>query len=169
MKRVWIFMILIACPLMTLAQGNGSGSSAIGQGSKPRSSGSPPYEPAVPPPSTTVYGGGDWGYGGDAQTLPGAALLGMSQVISSAGQYNLATSAAAVNMTEVESNEMRNLIQGVQTFWEIRNLGRMERENERGPRPTAEELARRVRAGVPKTSAHLESGCAFRCSRPRSC
>jgi len=74
----------------------------------------------------------------------------MSQVISSAGQYNLATSAAAVNMTEAESNEMRNLIQGVQTFWEIRNLDRMEREYERGPRPTAEELARRARAGVPR-------------------
>ena len=73
----------------------------------------------------------------------------MSQVISSAGQYNLASSAAAVNMTQAESNDMQNLIQGVQTFWEMRNLGRMERERERGPRPTPEELARRARAGRP--------------------
>ena len=138
MKRIWLFMILIVCPVTT-----------FGQGSKPGSSGSPPYQPAVPPPSTTVYGGGDWGYGGDVQTAPGAALQGMSQVISSAGQYNLVTSAAAVNMTQAESNEMQNLIQGVQTFWDMRNHGRMEREKERGLRPAPEELARRARAGAP--------------------
>ena len=149
MKRIWIFMILIACPVMALGQGNGSGSPTLGQGSKPGLSGSPPYQPAVPSASTTVYGGGVWGYGGDAQTAPGAALQGMSQVISSAGQYNLATSAAAVNMTQAESNEMQNLIQGVQTFWDMRDFGRVEREKERGPRPTPEELARRARAGTP--------------------
>jgi len=149
-KRIWIFMILIACPVTTFGQGNGSGSSMLGQGSRPGSSDSPPYQPAVPSPSTTVNGGGDWGYGGDAQTAAGAALQGMSHVISSAGQYNLATSAAAVNMTQAESNEMQNLIQGVQAFWAMRNLGRMEREKERGPRPAPEELARRARAGAPR-------------------
>ena len=43
MKRIWIFMILIACPVMTLGQSSGVGPS-----------GSPPYQPAVPAPSTTV-------------------------------------------------------------------------------------------------------------------
>jgi hypothetical protein len=148
MKRIWILMILIECPIVTLGQGNESGSSTFGQGSKPGSSGSPPYQPAVPPPSTTVYGGGDWGYGGDVQSAPGAALQGMSQVISSAGQYNLATSAAAVNMIQAESKEMKNLIQGVQAFWEMRNFGHMQRATERGPRPVQEELARRARAGA---------------------
>ncbi len=133
MKRIWIFMILIACPVMTLGQG-GSGS----------------YQPAVPAPSTTVYGGGGgYGYGG-AQTAQGAALQGMSQVISAAGQYNLATSAAAINMTEAQSNQLRNNVQGVETFWQMRNIGRAEREKERGPRPTPEELARRARAGAPR-------------------
>ena len=139
MKRTWIFTVVIAWPAMTLGQGGGSGPS-----------GSPPYQPAVPPPSTTVYGGGyGYGYGG-GQTAQGAALQGMSQVISAAGQYNLATSAAAINMTEAQSNEQRNRVQGVQTFWQMRDIGRAEREQERGPRPTPEELARRARAGAPR-------------------
>jgi hypothetical protein len=74
----------------------------------------------------------------------------MSQVISSAGQYNLATSAAAINMTEAESNQMRNNVQGVQTFWAMRNTGAAERAKERGPVATPEELARRARAGAPR-------------------
>jgi hypothetical protein len=121
----------------------------LGQISESGSSGGPPYQPAVPPPSTPVYGGGGYGYGG-GQTAQGAALQGMSQVISAAGQYNLDTSAAAVNMTEAQRNELRNQVQGVQTFWQMRDIGRAEREQERGPRPTPEELARRARAGAPR-------------------
>ena len=144
MKRTWIFIFLIACPAMTL-----------GQSSKSGSSGGPPYQPAVPPPSTPVYGGGGYGYGcgygyGGGQTAQGAALQGMSQVISAAGQYNLDTSAAAINMTEAQSNQLRDNVQGVQTFWQMRDIGRAEREQERGPRPTPEELARRARAGAPR-------------------
>ncbi len=134
MKRIWIFsiMILIAGPVMTLGQGGGS------------------YQPAVPPPSTTVYGGGGgWGYGG-AQTPEGAALQGMSQVISAQGQYNLATSAAAVNLTQAESNQLKNNVQGVQTFWQMRDIGAAERAKERGPRLTPEQLARMARDGAPQ-------------------
>ena len=90
-----------------------------------------------------------YGYGSGGQTAQGAALQGMSQVISAAGQYNLATSAAAINMTQAESNQLRNDVQGVQTFWQMRDIGRAERDKERGPRPTAEELARMARAAAP--------------------
>jgi len=130
-KRIGIFFILIACPAMALGDG-----------------GRPPYRPVVAAPSATVYGGG--GYGGGGQTAQGAALQGMSQVISSAGQYNLDTSAAAVNWTQAQSNEMQNRVQGVQSYWEMRNIGAAEREKLRGPRPTPEELARRARAGAPR-------------------
>ena len=139
MKRIWIFMILIACPVMTLGQGSGS----LPPGSRP-------YQPAIPAPSTTVYGGGGYGYGGGGQTAQGAALQGMSQVISSAGQYNLATSAAAVNMTQAESNQLKNNVQGVQTFWQMRDIGAAERAKERGPRLTPEQLARIARDGAPR-------------------
>ena len=133
MKRIGIFFILVACPAMALGDG-----------------GRPPYRPVVAAPSTTVYGGGGYGYGGGGQTAQGAALQGMSQVISSAGQYNLDTSAAAINWTQAQSNEMQNRVQGVQTYWDMRNIGAAEREKLRGPRPTPEELARRARAGAPR-------------------
>jgi hypothetical protein len=74
----------------------------------------------------------------------------MSQVISAAGQAHLNNSAAAINWTQAQSNEMRNEVQGVQTFWAMRNIGAAEREKERGPRPTPEELARRAKAGAPR-------------------
>ena len=74
----------------------------------------------------------------------------MSQVISAAGQYNLNTSAAAVNYTEAESNALRNDVQGVETFWQMRNIGRAEREKERGPRLTPEQLARMAHDGAPR-------------------
>jgi hypothetical protein len=146
MKRIWVFTILVACPVMTLGQSSGPESS----GSPPNQPAVSPNQPAVAPPATTVYGGGGYGYGYGAQTAQGAALQGMSQVLSAAGQYNLDTSAAAVNMTEAQRNEMRNQLQSVQTFWQMRDIGRAERETERGPRPTPEELARRARAGAPR-------------------
>ncbi len=146
MKPIWIFMIVIACPVTTLGQGNGSGSP--NQGSPPSQPASPPYQPAVSPASTPVYGAG-WGYGA-GQTPAGAALQGLSQVISSAGQYNLDSSAAAVNLSQAEYNEMRNASEAVLGFWAMRDFGRMEREKERGPRATPEELARRAHDGAPR-------------------
>jgi hypothetical protein len=74
----------------------------------------------------------------------------MSQVISAAGQYNLNTSAAAINMTEADSNAMRNQVQAVNTFWEMRNIGKAQRAAERGPALTPEQLARMARSGVPR-------------------
>jgi hypothetical protein len=85
------------------------------------------------------------------QSAPGAALQGMSQVINSAGQYNLATSLAAVNITSAQSNELRNQVQAVQAFWAKRNIGAAERQRERGPRPSPEEFARMARAAAPRT------------------
>jgi hypothetical protein len=147
MKRFGIIMILLACPLMTLGQAPQPGGSHGNTQTNPTN---PPYNPAVPAASAPVYAGGGYGYGyGGGQTAQGAALQGMSQVISAAGEYNLATSAAAVNMTQADSNQLRNDVQGVQTFWQMRDIGAAERAQERGPRPTTEEFARRARAGLP--------------------
>ena len=77
-------------------------------------------------------------------------MQGLSQVISAQGQAHLANSAAAINWTQAQSNEMRNNVQGVQTFWAMRDIGAAERAKERGPKPTPEELARRARAGAPR-------------------
>ncbi len=142
MKPSWIFMILIACPAMSFGQ-----SSTMGSYGNLRS------QTAVGHSATSAGGGGlgyDSGWGGTAQTAEGAALQGASQVIGAAGQYNQATSAAAVNMTQAQSGDLRNQVQAVRTFWEMRDLGRAEREKERGPRPTPEELVRRARAAAPR-------------------
>ena len=144
MKRFWIFMILIACPATMLGQGSGSGWS-----------GSSSHHSATSMPNTRYGGGGWWGgwdsgWGGSEQTAEGAALQGTAQVLSAAGQYNQATSAAAINLTEAQSNAMRNQVQGVQTFYQMRELGGAEREKERGMHPTPEELARRAHAAAPR-------------------
>lgn len=94
------------------------------------------------------YGGG-WG-GGGASTVAGSAMQGMASVISAQGDYNLATSAAAVNMTQAQSNYIRNRQQWTNTYFEMRQTNAAARAQERGPRPTQEQLARIAREGVPQ-------------------
>ena len=136
MKRIAILTILLSGPVLALGQQNG-----VMPGTGPQ------YQPAVPAAPSQVYNGG-YGYGGGA-TPQSAALQGMSQVISAAGEAHLANSAAAINWTQAQSNYMRNRVQGTSTFWEMRNMGREERAKERGPAPTPEELARRAAPAPP--------------------
>jgi hypothetical protein len=147
MKRFAVIAILLAGPVLAMGQTHdippGTPTNQVMPGTGPGAG------PIAPPPATQVYNGGyGWG-GGGGQTPQGAALQGMSQVISAAGQAHLANSAAAINWTQAQSNEMRNEVQGAQTFWAMRDIGREERAKERGPSPTPEELARRARAGAP--------------------
>jgi hypothetical protein len=108
------------------------------------------YQPAVPPPSNvTAYGGG-WGYQTGASTAAGSAMSGMASVISAAGDYNLATSAAAVNMTQAERNEIQNRQQATNAYFEMRATNRAARAAEAGPKPTHEQLVRIAREGIPK-------------------
>jgi hypothetical protein len=144
MKRVFFLLIVVACAAAGWAQT----ASPPYQSTVPRT-GAAPYQPAVPPPTTNVYGGGGWYGNSGGGTVAGSALNGMSQVISAAGQYNLATSAAAINMTQAQSNEMQNQVQAVNTFWETRNIGKAQRAADRGPPPTAEQIARMARMGMP--------------------
>jgi hypothetical protein len=139
MKRIAIIAILLVGPVL-----------AMGQNNQVAPANGPNHQVITPPPTTQVYNGGYGGWGGGGQTPEGAALQGLSQVISAHGQANLANSAAAINWTQAESNSLQNQVQGVQTFWAMRDIGREEREKERGPRPTPEELARRARAGAPR-------------------
>ncbi len=143
MKRFAIFAALLAGPVLALGQTG----HPTGQPNAAPPASAARYQIIAPPPSTQVYNGG-YGYGGGGQTPQGAALQGMSQVISAAGQAHLANSAAAINWTQAQSNEMQNEVQGVQTFWAMRDIGKAERAKERGPAPTPEEIARRARAGA---------------------
>jgi hypothetical protein len=109
----------------------------------------PGYQPAVPiAPTVNSYGGG-WG-GSGGTTAAGSAMQVMGSVISAAGNYNLSTSAAAVNMTVAQKNEIENRQQATDAYFSMRATNRAAREAEAGPKPTAEQMVRIARDGVPK-------------------
>ena len=139
MNRTWILVVVAAYPLLAFAQTSSSGSSGTNV----------PYQPAVPPPSTVNAYGGWPGYGG-ASTAAGSALNGMASVISAKGDYNLSTSAAAINMTQAQKQEIENRQQWTNTYFDMRATNRKSREAERSPRPTMEQLVKMAQEGVPK-------------------
>jgi hypothetical protein len=77
-------------------------------------------------------------------------MNGMASVISAKGDYNLSTSAAAVNMTEAQRNEIQNRQQWTNTYFEMQATNKAAREAQAGPHPSAEQLAIIARQGVPK-------------------
>ena len=68
------------------------------------------------------YGGGS-SYGGPAGTAAGAALQGLGDVTTAQGQYNQATSLAAIEAARAQSNALQNQVQAVQTGWEVAKIG----------------------------------------------
>jgi hypothetical protein len=128
---------------------------AWGQQRQSQPTQSQPYQPAVPPPSMGMYGGGGYGgyYGGGGvgSTAAGSSMTGMANVISAKGDYNLSTSAAAVNMTQAQSKEIQNHQQYTNTYFEMRATNKAATEAEEGPKPTAEQLARLAKETAPKT------------------
>jgi hypothetical protein len=108
------------------------------------------YQPAVPAASTFNGYGGFYGgtYGGG--TVAGSAMQGMASVISAQGNYNLATSAAAINMTQAQKNDMENRQQWTNTYFEMRATNRAATAAERGPPPSQEQIARIAAAGMPR-------------------
>ena len=145
MSRKWILAVIVVCPVVALAQ---TGPSRTPRETPP-SGNQQAYRPAVPPPSTNVYAGGEWGYGAPT-TAAGSAMSGMSQVISAAGQYNLATSAAAVNMTQAQRNQIQNDMLATDTYFQMRATNKAARDAEAGPPPNMEQLVRIARDGVPQ-------------------
>lgn len=110
----------------------------------------PPYTPAVPSASVNAYGA--YGYhGGGASTVAGSALRGMADVISAEGDYNLSTSAAAVNMTQAEKQRIQNRSAATNTYFQMRQINRQYREAEAGPTPTMEQLTRIAQSRLPKS------------------
>ncbi|MEN6406826.1 MAG: hypothetical protein ABFC77_10170 [Thermoguttaceae bacterium] len=141
MNRFWTLLILSAFPLVALAQTRPFDPSETG------------YRPVVPSPSTVAAYGGWPGYSMGGGTAAGNSLNGMASVISAAGDYNLATSAAAVNMTQAQRNEIQNRQAWTNTYFEMRATNRAARQAERAPTPTMEQLARMARDGAPKPLA----------------
>lgn len=140
MNRAWVMLAILVCPLVTLAQNSPS--------PRPGATPSRNYQPSVPS-STTVNAYGGWGGNYGASTAAGSAMNGMASAISAAGDYNLATSAAAVNMTQAQHNEIQNRQEWTNTYFEMRATNRAARAAERGPKPTMEQLVRIAHDGAP--------------------
>lgn len=136
MSRYWFLALLGVFPALLLAQ----------QTYPPQQPA--PYQPAVPPPSSiNAYGGY---YDGGANTAAGSAMNGMANVISAQGNYNLSTSAAAINMTQAQRNEIQNAQLDTDTYFQMRATNRAARKAEAGPPPSIELIARMARDGAPK-------------------
>jgi len=139
MKRLVLSVIVLMSVSLALAQRTVTDSTSRN------------YRPAVPSPSVGVYGGGvGYGYGGSGSTVAGSAMTGMANAISAKGNYNLATSAAAVNLTQAQSNEINNRQQYTNTYFEMRATNKAATAAERGPRVTPEQIARNMQALAPK-------------------
>jgi hypothetical protein len=141
MNRIGILLIVAMCPLVALAQTGSPGTPAPSE---------PAYQPVAPAASTVSAYSGWPGYSSGGGTVAGNAMNGMASVISAQGDYNLSTSAAAVNMTQAQKNNIQNRQQWTNTYFDMRETNRRARAAERGPRPTMEQLARMARQGVPK-------------------
>jgi len=89
-------------------------------------------------------------FDGLGQTAPGAALQGAAELANAAAQYNLATSAAAVNMTQAQGNELRNRVEQVRTFYALRDAGHAGREAEQAHLGGAKDATARAVAAAPR-------------------
>jgi hypothetical protein len=161
MKRAWIALIIIACPLLGWAQQQPPGQFTPPYGTQPppyssnpntRQATPTPYQPAVAPAPTMYGGGGGWGggYGGGAgSTVAGSQMTGMANVISSSGQAALNRSAAAVNLTQADAQHIVNEQAATDAYFNMRATNRAAVAAENGPRLTLEQMTQIAKEGVP--------------------
>jgi hypothetical protein len=95
-------------------------------------------------------GRGGWGDDGyHASTAGEGYARGMADAIRSAGQYNLLSSQAAINMTQAQRQAVENQQKWTETYFRMREINEQYREKERGPRPTREDWIRYAQMGKP--------------------
>jgi hypothetical protein len=110
----------------------------------------PPFNPPVNygPAASFYYG---------SSTVGEGWARGIGEVIRAQGEYNLATSAAAVNFSEARRHEIENNKLWVQTYFEIREIHRQAREAEENRRRwTPEDWVRYAQAGKPRPLKNSE-------------
>lgn len=105
--------------------------------------------------SNQLLSGGGGGGGGYNYNMFGAAtptqagLMGVSEVVRSAGEANRNTAAAEVLHQRAIGESIQNRRQAVNHYFEVRALNRDWQQYERGPRATQEDAYRYSQAGVP--------------------
>jgi hypothetical protein len=91
-----------------------------------------------------------------SSTAAEGAAHGMADMARSAGAYNVLTSQAALNMTQVEREQMDNRLHYTQTYLAIKREGEQYRAEHKKPPPTAEELTRWSQSRKPKPLAESQ-------------
>ncbi len=125
------------------------GIASLGQAQVYEPVGTPMYPPVSPPPA---YGGG-YPYGAWSRSLTAAEGFGraLGDMITGLGQYNLNTSAAAVNLSLARQSEINNDKLWTQTYFQMRDINREHREVAiRRERGNPEDWARYAQVGRPK-------------------
>jgi hypothetical protein len=149
MKALWS-LVLIAAATTLFAQSQTP--TRTSSGANP-----PPATPAYAPPTAYYGGAGDYPYSYHSSTAAEGYARGMSEVIRAQGDYNLSTSAAAVNLSEAQRQEIENRKVWTQNYYEIREMNRQFREAQlKRERPTPEYWVRYAQAGKPKPLANKE-------------
>jgi hypothetical protein len=97
-------------------------------------------------------GWGGWGYGGwggVGSTAAGSYLTGLGNAIRAQGQYNLDTSAAAINLEEAARRDIENRKLWTETFFEKRRINQAYRDAQRRPPPEPETWVRLAQQAAP--------------------
>jgi len=107
--------------------------------------------PYVPPPIPYYGSYGSYGWGSRSSTPVEGFRRGLAEVIRAAGDYNLASSAAAVNLSEARRREIENDQAWTQTYFAMRDVNREQREAQlKRQRGNIEDFPRYAQAGKPK-------------------
>jgi len=85
-----------------------------------------------------------------ASTAAEGYARGVGNVISAAGQYNVATSQANINNQTATSMAIDNQMKWTNTYFEMRKVNRDARAAERGPTATTEDWVRWSKMAQPK-------------------
>jgi hypothetical protein len=110
--------------------------------------------------AATPWGGGGYGGGGEVGSVSSSLWWastpmeglgrGVAEIIRAGGAANLAASQAALNYSEAQHRALKNDVDFVNTYFELRRMNHQLRTQERGPRPTMEDLIRFAQLGKPQ-------------------
>lgn len=110
----------------------------------------PNIQPTVaPPPIHPGYHGPSTVYHHSA-TAQEARMRGMGDLVRADSEARLNNSAAAVNYTMAQRNQIGNRVAATHAYFRLRQANRVYRAAERHPPPTMGQLVRYAQAGKPK-------------------
>lgn len=90
-----------------------------------------------------------WYYDNSASTPAGSYARGMADLIRSQGAKNLRDAQAAEKLEEARAKYMENRMQATDNYFRMQSMNRAYREDQRGPRPTPDELFRLAKLKAP--------------------